>query len=208
MDWFISDTHFGHRSLLKTERSEFNNTEEHDDYIVETINKYVKPTDRLYILGDVGNFETLKRLNGYKILIQGNHDNVTNKYAKQYVDEYYKNPIYYNRKVMLSHYPHPVPPHILNVHGHLHGAILDSKNHFNVSAAMIEYKPVNEKDLLTIVNTLPKERNDFLYEWYADKYKFADTRKACNIIADENGLVKLKESRRKLAKDKAKKNKH
>lgn len=202
MDWFISDVHFGHRALLQTERNEFKDTEEHDNFIVDSINKYVKKTDRLYILGDVGNFEVIKRLNGYKVLIAGNHDKVTNKYALKYFDEFYKNPIYYNRKILLSHYPHPVPPHILNIHGHLHGAILDSPNHYNVSAAMIEYKPLSHKDLQTLSQRLPEENNSFLYEWFADMYKFADTRKACNIVADENGLIKLEESRQKLEEKK------
>lgn len=56
MDWFISDVHFGHRALLQTERNEFKDTEEHDNFIVDSINNYVKKTDKLYILGDVGNF--------------------------------------------------------------------------------------------------------------------------------------------------------
>ena len=75
-----SDTHFGHNNILKLEkRSNFcNNIEEHDEILINNWNKKVKPNDLIYILGDFSfsnykrTMEILKRLNGDKILIEGN----------------------------------------------------------------------------------------------------------------------------------------
>ena len=72
--YFISDTHFGHKNLLLFERKAFATIEEHDEYIINAINKIIKPTDTLIHLGDVGNVEMVRRLNGHKELILGNHD--------------------------------------------------------------------------------------------------------------------------------------
>lgn len=58
--WFISDTHFGHANLVrgsttwenKTACRNFNSLKEHDDTIINNINKYVQKNDILYHLGD------------------------------------------------------------------------------------------------------------------------------------------------------------
>lgn len=60
--WFTSDTHFGHANIVRgcstwpdiSNTRDFKTIEEHDDYIIEQINKLVKPTDTLWHLGDVG----------------------------------------------------------------------------------------------------------------------------------------------------------
>ena len=92
---FISDLHFSHNNVLRftpeaneewrkngyTIKEElFKSIEERDDYIVEKWNSVVKEDDTTYILGDLilGNidlaFNNIKRLNGNKILVSGNHD--------------------------------------------------------------------------------------------------------------------------------------
>ena len=78
--FFIADTHFGHKNIIEYENRPFNNTEEMDNAIIENWNKTVKKMDRIFILGDfaLSNkkriIELIKLLNGYKIFILCNHD--------------------------------------------------------------------------------------------------------------------------------------
>lgn len=189
-DFFISDTHFGHKAIIRFERTQFATIEEHDNYIIEKVNQTVKVSDTLYILGDVGNLEKVRLLNGRKILVLGNHDKMSKKIYEGYFAEVYEMPFYYNKRVLLSHIPEPVDKHILNVHGHLHGAVLNSDNHYNVSLALIGFTPVSEKDLQRIISRLPKQNYKFLEEWYADMYRFSDLSRT-DVVFDDTGLIDL-----------------
>ena len=77
----ISDLLFNHKNILDYERNEFNDINEHDEYIVLRWNKTVKMEDIVYFLGDLTMtidleylINLISRLNGYKIMIKGNHD--------------------------------------------------------------------------------------------------------------------------------------
>lgn len=193
MDYFISDLHFAHDRVIIFERTEFKTIEEHDKYIIDSINRKVKNTDTLYILGDIGKLEYVRELNGRKILLKGNHDSRSTKEYLGYFAEVYENPFYYNRRILLSHYPHPVEDHILNVHGHLHNSIMDKENYLNLSAKMINYTPISEKELIAFINELPEEKRKFLDEWFAPYYKFTSDRK--DVILDDDGVLKVEETR-------------
>lgn len=83
--FLTSDTHFGHMGVCKFMQSDgvtklrpWDSPEEMDEAMVKMWNETVKPTDKVYHLGDVViNRKALKilhRLNGDKVLIKGNHD--------------------------------------------------------------------------------------------------------------------------------------
>ena len=80
MDLFISDTHFGHENILETCRPQFSSIDEMDDTIIQNINKKMKKTDTLYIVGDFSfhskrsPVEYLEAIKPKKVLILGNHD--------------------------------------------------------------------------------------------------------------------------------------
>lgn len=198
--WFISDFHFGHKNIINFERTNFESIEQHDDKLVKNFNNCVRPNDIAYILGDIGNFEKVKLLNGRKILILGNHDP-----SKAYIEKHYPNlfekiyshPVYLSKRIVLSHEPIIVGDDILNVHGHLHGSLLDLPNYYNVSAREIQYMPVSKKAIdKRLFNCAPKHSERFLLEWYAKHYKF--TQPKPDIVMDENMKIKLKESRDKF----------
>jgi len=191
--YFISDTHFGHKKLLLFERKAFVSIEEHDEYITNTINKIVKPTDTLIHLGDVGNLEMVRKLNGHKELVLGNHDQRPIKEYLGYFAKVHETPLYFKKNIMLSHEPHPVPEGVLNVHGHLHGAKLNSINHLNISAWCVDYKPIEENEVYRIASALGKTNYRFLQEWFADKYVFTIERD--DVVAFEDGLVDLEKTR-------------
>lgn len=193
--YFISDPHFGHKNILRFERTQFSTIEEHDDFIVNMVNEVVGETDELYILGDVGNLDTARRIKCRCILVMGNHDNQTVARYKSFFAEVYSHPIYLKDNIVLSHIPIPVISNVLNVHGHLHGSRLDSVNHLNLSANMIGYKPISEDQLYLLASRLPKQNTRFLEEWYADLYVFDRHEERLDVVTDSNGRILLTESR-------------
>lgn len=112
--FFISDIHFGHQNIVKYDHRPFNSLEEMDETIIFNWNAKVKPEDTVYILGDVSWYnaaktaEILKRLNGHKVLIKGNHDKVcTSPLVRDCFDEItqYKEIVLDKKAIILFHYP-------------------------------------------------------------------------------------------------------
>ena len=134
--FLISDTHFGHTNTWAKFTVEdgsplrpFTSTEEMDETMVDNWNRVVRPKDTVYHLGDVviarRNLETVKRLNGRKILIRGNHDIFRDKdYYEAGFEQIHGVRVFVDQFI-LSHIPlHPdcVGERFKrNVHGHLHG---------------------------------------------------------------------------------------
>lgn len=168
MDYFISDTHFGHSNILKFERKSFKDIQEHDNFIWNLIFSTVKKDDRLFHLGDFGltteeNLEKWKSIPAYTILIRGNHDNSINK-LKEVFDEVHNEPIFYKKRILLSHEPLPVTKGTLNIHGHLHGSKLSLENYLNISLHESKYKLLNEKQIEKMLHTLEKDNYKFMFE--------------------------------------------
>lgn len=81
---FTSDTHFGHRNIIDFCDRPWGSVEAMNEGLIERWNKVVKPEDTIYHLGDfamtISDDEIraiLRRLNGTKIIILGNHDERT-----------------------------------------------------------------------------------------------------------------------------------
>lgn len=206
MDYFISDTHFGHENILTFERTQFQTIKDHDECIWSLIESTVRSTDTLYHLGDFGRLtpENLERWNNLScktILIRGNHDTSITK-LKNVFDEVHKEPIFYTKRILLSHEPLPVTDETLNVHGHLHGANLIMPNYLNISIHQFDYKLANAKNLSQKVNTIPKINWKFMFEWYAKDYNFTIPNK--DVIFDQNGEIDLKKTQKHLLSEKAK----
>lgn len=73
-EWFTSDTHFSQHRTLTLSNRPFRNTIEMDWVIIENWNREVGPWDKIYHLGDFGNHEKVKYLNGIKTLLMGNYE--------------------------------------------------------------------------------------------------------------------------------------
>ncbi|MDE6946253.1 MAG: hypothetical protein K2P14_03600 [Anaeroplasmataceae bacterium] len=82
MKYYIADLHFGHKNILKFENRPFETVEEMTEGYVQIWNNKIKKGDEVYILGDFSFYKgeetnkILKRLNGQKFLIKGNHDHM------------------------------------------------------------------------------------------------------------------------------------
>ena len=95
----ISDTHFCHENILKfTQHTgkmlrNFHDTTEMDECMIRRWNEVVQPEDKVYHLGDVyiGSQKRadniLRRLNGHKRLILGNHDKGRDTVLQKYFDK-------------------------------------------------------------------------------------------------------------------------
>lgn len=133
--FLISDTHFGHANICKFLRSDgtklrpWDDVSEMDQILIDNWNKTIKPTDKVYHLGDVfinrkARF-ILDQLHGDKVLIRGNHD----IFKLSDYTPYFRDIRAYHvlSNMILSHVPiHP--DHLgrfgKNVHGHLHEHIV------------------------------------------------------------------------------------
>jgi calcineurin-like phosphoesterase family protein len=176
--FLISDTHFGHLGVCKFTRSDgvtklrpWDSPEEMDEAMIKSWNERVKPTDKIYHLGDVvinrRALSTLARLNGDKVLIRGNHDIFRDDEYREYFRELRS--YHVMNGMILSH----IPLHEAslgrfgtNIHGHLHanrvkkacgvdvqtGEVLYSDEidvrYHNVCVEMTDFAPILFEDVL------------------------------------------------------------
>jgi len=130
--FLVSDTHFGHTGVCRFTRNDgvtklrpWDDADEMDEAMVKAWNERVKPTDKVYHLGDVvinrKALPTLARLNGDKVLIRGNHDIFPDVEYRQYFREL--RAYHVMNGMILSHIPlHPesLRRFGVNIHGHTH----------------------------------------------------------------------------------------
>ena len=131
----ISDHHLGHTNSWEKFKLEdgsplrpFTSNEEMNETMIERHNAKVKEQDTVYFLGDVvinkKYLELVKRMNGRKILIRGNHDIFGDELYYDAGFEQIHGVRVFVDKFILSHIPlHPdcvTERFRVNVHGHLH----------------------------------------------------------------------------------------
>lgn len=152
MIYVISDTHFGHKNILKFEQfyRPFSSIEEHNEELVNRWNSVVTPKDTVWHLGDVAFgranlHKYMPMLNGTKKLVLGNHDNYRiQEYLLHFkevvgcIDRY---------KVIFTHFPVHAQQlearYVTNVHGHLHSKKLNDSRYVNVSCENINLTPIS-----------------------------------------------------------------
>lgn len=72
--WFTSDTHFSAERTRLYSRRPFDTVEEMDEVLINNWNSVVGKDDIVYHLGDFGNYDIAKRLNGHINLVFGNYE--------------------------------------------------------------------------------------------------------------------------------------
>lgn len=130
--FLVSDTHFGHAGVCRfteadgvTKIRPWTDPHEMDEAMIQRWNDVVRPSDKVYHLGDVvinrKSLPTLARLNGDKVLIRGNHDIFRDDEYREYFREL--RAYHVLNGMILSH----IPVHEAslgrfgtNIHGHLH----------------------------------------------------------------------------------------
>lgn len=111
MLWFTSDTHFGHSAVIEFCERPFRDVRHMEEQLVKRINSRVRPEDTLVIVGD-GFFtnsgqrhKILEKINGTKILVQGNHDKGKTQIAGFDLTVQTMDLLVAGKRVSVSHYP-------------------------------------------------------------------------------------------------------
>ena len=168
--FLVSDTHFGHKGVCHftqndgvTKLRPWDTPEEMDEAMVKLWNDRVKPTDKVYHLGDVvinrRALGIMRRLNGDKVLIRGNHDIFKDDEYREHFREL--RAYHVMNGLILSHIP--VHPESLgrfgtNIHGHTHSnrvmmmglrseRIIDARYHC-VCVEQTDFAPILFEDVL------------------------------------------------------------
>ncbi len=168
--WVWSDQHFGHKNIIGFSNRPYPNVDLMTECMIGNHNDLVDPSDVCIWVGDVAFLkddetnEILHQMNGYKILILGNHDLNKKKVKKLHFDE-----IHLMRKIevpvcdgrtfdlVFTHYPmHNLPENkVVNIHGHEHVTFLhsiDSPQHLNVNCELHGYKPISMLSIVNLIN--------------------------------------------------------
>ena len=165
--FFIADLHFGHNKIVNftdaagNKLRQYDTVEDMEDAMVQMHNELVNPTDKVYMLGDIAfnqrGLDKVKQMNGIKILIKGNHDNLK---LPKYVDVFKDvRGCHVTNGLVFTH----IPIHVdqlgrfgCNVHGHLHSGkvmstidptVIDPR-FLCVSAEHTDLKPIEFEDLV------------------------------------------------------------
>ena len=169
--FLVSDTHFGHAGVCHFTRNDgvtklrpWTDPDEMDEFMVRAWNERVRPTDKVYHLGDVvinrKALKTLARLNGDKVLIRGNHDIFRDDEYREYFREL--RAYHVMNGMILSH----IPIHTeslgrfgTNIHGHLHANRVMIQKHAKatpeidpryhcVCVEQTDYRPILFEDVI------------------------------------------------------------
>lgn len=163
--WFISDHHFSHKNIITYSKRPFATVAEMNSFMIEQHNNTIGEDDVVIFVGDFSfanhNYtkkNIFSRMNGYKILILGNHDVHRNKFKDFGYDEVYvcKELVINDLKILVTHFPLlKVDNGELNIHGHLHVGHkekTDLSTHFNVNCEFINYTPIHIDKILNQFN--------------------------------------------------------
>lgn len=164
--YFTADLHLDHANIIRYCNRPFQDVQEMNECLIKNWNSCIQPNDQVYILGDlVFAFESraislVKRLNGEKFLIEGNHDSKilrSREFRNQFNGIY---PIYElevqdsdayrsKQKITLLHYAMRVwnKSHrgAWHLYGHSHGTLPDDPNSlsFDVGVDANQYFPIS-----------------------------------------------------------------
>jgi calcineurin-like phosphoesterase family protein len=180
--FLTSDTHFGHAGVCRfteadgvTKIRPWTDPNEMDEEMVKRWNERVKPTDKVYHLGDVvinrKSLSIMHRLNGDKVLIRGNHDIFKDTDYREHFREL--RAYHVMNGMILSH----IPLHEaslgrfgVNIHGHLHSGRVKKARGVDAKTGAILYSD----EIDTRYHCVCVEQTDFapiLFEDVIDRIK-------------------------------------
>ena len=190
--FLVSDTHFGHAGVCRFTHPDdpevklrpWTDPDEMDEEMIRRWNERVRPSDKVYHLGDVvinrRALKTLHRLNGDKVLIRGNHDIFPDVEYREYFREL--RACHVMNGMILSH----IPVHEaslgrfgVNIHGHLHATRVKKARGVDAKTGAILYST----EIDPRYHCVCVEQTDFAPILLDDVYK---------RIAAEGGVVGFK----------------
>ncbi|MCF0105459.1 MAG: metallophosphoesterase family protein [Holdemanella sp.] len=167
MRYYISDLHFYHSTMIDVDKRGFDMMEQLHAYMIKQWNSRVTDEDEVVVLGDfsMGNgiqtWNTLARLRGKIILVEGNHD--TNylddsEFVDNVLEEITNYAEYKDGKnlVIASHYPlmfynKQFDPNTYMLYGHVHNTFDEYLLHQSIKLSNSQFR----KNRKGIVRTTP-----------------------------------------------------
>lgn len=168
--------HFGHNNILRFDNRPFESSAEMDEALIERWNRKVQPEDAVYVIGDAfwkneeDSISIMKRLNGKKFLIKGNHDRIHGRLGNEWVsvndileivDCY--------RRVVMCHYPMMFYNGQHNgaymLYGHVHNSrewLLVEKWRKELACNQIPNKIINVGCMLDYMNYEPRTLDELI----------------------------------------------
>jgi calcineurin-like phosphoesterase family protein len=167
--FFTSDTHFGHKNIIKYCNRPFNDVEEMNETLIENWNNKVGSGDWVFHLGDfcfISDREIqrklINRLNGKIFIVLGNHDkklDVTlfrgSEKSSLFEVDFLIDGI--KTRFVLCHYAMRVwnKSHVGSIHlyGHSHGSLPDDPNarSMDIGTDCHNYAPISIEDVMNIM---------------------------------------------------------
>ena len=188
MKYFTSDIHFSDKTTMKLDNRPFASIEKYDKFIIKSLNKRIKKTDTLYVVGDLldcddfncksweKSIKYIRKINAQIILIignneeriienffDGNFENVRQMCIAHGIKDVVKNMIveFNGLKFFLTHKPKDHNPKYINLFGHLHrsrGTWFSFG--LNVSCDLNNFMPYSEDDILFQLDQKSKYYNN------------------------------------------------
>lgn len=176
MIYFVSDLHFGHKSILEFEsetRGHYRNVEEMDADLIKQWNNIITNDDVVYYLGDFAfkskqrEIETILDTLRFKQMnvILGNHDNKPFRKAAEKFDNIslqWAERIKTEGKIFyLSHFPMMIGEraNLYNIHGHLHSEPSPNPNYqINVGYDKTYKVATSMEDILKVAGNLEEKK--------------------------------------------------
>ena len=163
MIFYTSDTHFNHAAVIKYCNRPFLDVPMMNSVMIERWNRVVRPEDTVYHLGDfaMGQRELLKpiisQLNGYKILVRGNHDRSPTVMLEAGFNEVYKELILQTDAGLAYLHHQPMPESHwggadFHLCGHIHDLWVTQGKTINVGVDVWDFTPRTIDELLTSLN--------------------------------------------------------
>jgi len=187
-EWFTSDQHFNHANCIEFSQRPFAHIEDMNESLIKNWNSYVCPQDTVFVVGDFAFKKSdreihqlqniIKRLNGRKVLIMGNHDHTKNHMYRCGFDVVVQNltiKLGRNMECFVSHKPYrcsrlwkwwtevsrgwkhkdwhsrPEKRNMIQIHGHTHSDKKLSETGICVCVEAWNYRPVNSLEIVQLI---------------------------------------------------------
>ena len=175
--FFVSDTHFNDETKIIKHHVPFESVDEMNRELVRRWNNKVGPNDIVYHLGDFGDYEFVKKLNGKITLICGTYEDADSRkkfdafrqrllnlgFEDVIKDGMYLDESVLGQKVYLTHRPADRKLDCKNIFGHVHTLSLVKPFGFNVCVSYHYFAPVSaetaKKYLNFVLTNLDKEND-------------------------------------------------
>ncbi len=178
-DFFTSDTHFGSERTLKFSNRNYKNAQEMDQDLISKWNQIVKANDKVFHLGDFGNYEEIKKLNGKVTLIMGNYeekdlqDNFDNNFDRYknhllslgFEDVIEKGLVYdlNGEKIYLTHRPLECKKDCFNLFGHIHEKNMCKRFGLNVGVDSHKCYPCSKDEIMFYKNAIENHYDEDVF---------------------------------------------